>query len=598
MIRSYHMLVILLIGFVKFELISALHEYRATEEDLSFLYCKRVCNGQPKNCYFKLFIERYSVLGGACLNCTFGTAGHCHKRQCVTANGRYRGMITVNRQLPAPSIQVCKGDRIIVDVMNLMHDATVSIHWHGIRQNGYPFFDGVPYVTQCPILPGTTFRYDFFVNDVGTFFYYSHIGVQKMDGVSGSLIVRDSYDSQSGLYDVDWPEHVIFVSDWYDRPASEYLPGYNHREMKQVPETFLINGKGLHYANDKDMVLPLAEFEVVEGKRFRFRLIGSIFSNCAAAVTFLDQKVLVISADGNLKFTPQLVDTVVLNSGDRFDVVLEANRPSGIYFISVTSTNKVHCNKIHQLAILRYKDNKVVDKPNYPPPPSNLGKQFNAVESNCDKSNSEMICISHLEGESNVPTKPDQSYYYLMVGLDFYYYYDEDLFDEGTYQPYNEWKYDTRFLSMINNVSFKLPEANLLSQFDEVEKLCTVDCPDMPNNKPCHCTKIYGLKNKDFYNLILYDNSDYTFMRHSFHLHGHNFHVIEQGVFPSREEKPKFLNQLMYRLREDEKSDISRKPQRDTITIPSRGYVLTRFYSDNPDIKNQICFGVCLPACL
>lgn len=34
----------------------------------------------------------------------------------------------------------------------------VTIHWHGILQRGTQYYDGVPFVTQCPIQQGNTFR--------------------------------------------------------------------------------------------------------------------------------------------------------------------------------------------------------------------------------------------------------------------------------------------------------------------------------------------------------------------------------------------------------------------------------------------------------
>lgn len=55
-------------------------------------------------------------------------------------------------------LQVCVNDRIIVDVENAALGNEVTLHWHGIFQNGYQYYDGVPYVTQCPIPSSTTFR--------------------------------------------------------------------------------------------------------------------------------------------------------------------------------------------------------------------------------------------------------------------------------------------------------------------------------------------------------------------------------------------------------------------------------------------------------
>ena len=47
-----------------------------------------------------------------------------------------------------------------------------SIHWHGVR---LPIDqDGVPYLTQPPVEPGSSFRYVFTPPDTGTFFFHTH----------------------------------------------------------------------------------------------------------------------------------------------------------------------------------------------------------------------------------------------------------------------------------------------------------------------------------------------------------------------------------------------------------------------------------------
>lgn len=89
-------------------------------------------------------------------NATNVVWSHC---QCVLADGVERGILTANRMLPGPSIQVCENDKVVVDVENHMEGMEVTIHWHGIWQRGSQFYDGVPYVTQCPIQQGNTFRY-------------------------------------------------------------------------------------------------------------------------------------------------------------------------------------------------------------------------------------------------------------------------------------------------------------------------------------------------------------------------------------------------------------------------------------------------------
>lgn len=73
-------------------------------------------------------------------------------------------------------LQVCRGDMIVVDVINKILGSTETMHWHGIRQTKTPWMDGVPMVTQCPIHQGSTFRYSFPAEDPGSFWYHSHSG--------------------------------------------------------------------------------------------------------------------------------------------------------------------------------------------------------------------------------------------------------------------------------------------------------------------------------------------------------------------------------------------------------------------------------------
>ena len=55
--------------------------------------------------------------------------------------------------------QVCEGDTVVVYVSNYLRDGgSLTIHWHGLHMRGTQYMDGVPMVTQCPVLPWDTFR--------------------------------------------------------------------------------------------------------------------------------------------------------------------------------------------------------------------------------------------------------------------------------------------------------------------------------------------------------------------------------------------------------------------------------------------------------
>lgn len=141
--------------------------------------------------------------------------------------------------MPGPSIQVCSGDLVVVDVDNEMDGSATTIHWHGFRQRGTPFSDGVPYVSQCPIQYGSMFRYVFSAEDHGTHFWHSHSGLQKSNGIYGSLIVRSSSDKTA---DYDHDDFQIIIADWMHVYSEQYFPGIPS-ELSLI-KSVLINGRG------------------------------------------------------------------------------------------------------------------------------------------------------------------------------------------------------------------------------------------------------------------------------------------------------------------------------------------------------------------
>lgn len=72
------------------------------------------------------------------------------------------------------------------------------------------------------------------------------LGLQKIDGIYGSIVVRQppSQDPNSHLYDYDLTTHVVLLSDWLHENGMERFPGRLAANTGQDPESLLINGKG------------------------------------------------------------------------------------------------------------------------------------------------------------------------------------------------------------------------------------------------------------------------------------------------------------------------------------------------------------------
>ncbi|HEY1555639.1 MAG TPA: copper oxidase [Kofleriaceae bacterium] len=94
-----------------------------------------------------------------------------------------------NGTTPGPVLEATEGERVRVYVTNALPEAT-SIHWHGVLvPNG---MDGVGGLTQAPIAPGKTFRYEFAFDRAGTFMYHPHVDemTQIALGMMGMIVVH------------------------------------------------------------------------------------------------------------------------------------------------------------------------------------------------------------------------------------------------------------------------------------------------------------------------------------------------------------------------------------------------------------------------
>ncbi len=101
--------------------------------------------------------------------------------------------LAFNNQIPGPEIRVNRGDKVRVIFKNKT-ELNHTIHWHGMH---VPWrMDGVPYVTQMPVMPGQEFVYEFEAEPYGTHFYHCHWGtlLHMQSGMYGSLIVEDPDD--------------------------------------------------------------------------------------------------------------------------------------------------------------------------------------------------------------------------------------------------------------------------------------------------------------------------------------------------------------------------------------------------------------------
>ena len=114
-----------------------------------------------------------------------------------------------NRRVHGPTIEAVEGDRVRIYVTNRLPAATTA-HWHGIfLPNG---MDGVGGVSQHPIQPGETFKYEFTLRQHGTFMYHAHHDemTQMQLGMIGLFVVHPKAPAKPPP-DRDY---AILLSEW------------------------------------------------------------------------------------------------------------------------------------------------------------------------------------------------------------------------------------------------------------------------------------------------------------------------------------------------------------------------------------------------
>jgi FtsP/CotA-like multicopper oxidase with cupredoxin domain len=226
-----------------------------------------------------------------------------------------------NGTVPGPMIRVTEGDQVRIVVKNELPDPT-TVHWHGVEVPNA--MDGVPDVTQAPILPGETFTYEFVAKPAGTFWYHSHFEGDKQvsAGLYGAFII-DPKEPEANPPVVD---KVLMVSEW------RMTDGQTFAAMPMSgmePNYFTINGKSFPATE---------EITVKKGDLVRLRLIAS--GQFIHPMHLHGMPFKIVATDGHpVPEAAQLTkDTVSVAPGERYDIEFVATE-AGHWML--------HCHILH-----------------------------------------------------------------------------------------------------------------------------------------------------------------------------------------------------------------------------------------------------------
>ncbi|XP_059071081.1 laccase-17-like, partial [Cryptomeria japonica] len=435
-----------------------------------------------------------------------------------------KALLTVNGQYPGPPVVAREGDRVVIKVTNNVKN-NISIHWHGIRQLRSGWADGPAYVTQCPI----------------------QTGQREWWNADTETVINQVM--QSGA-------------------------------QANVSDAYTINGlPGLMYNCSTNDTFRL---KVNPGKTYLLRIVNAAL-NSDLFFAIANHTLTVVEADA-VYVKPFQTNVILITPGQTTNVLLTAmSQPPNATFLMLAgpfATGTAAFDNSTSAGILEYVTSNATAvnssssslpmmKPTLPAP-NDTSFAANFSQKMRSLGNPKFPAAA-------VPQKMDKQFLFT-VGLGL------NPCPQGqTCQGPN----GTKFAASINNISFILPTTALLQAyyFNQSNGVYNTTFPDNPpfpfnytgtppnNTQTLNDTRVEVLPFNTSVQLVLQDTSIATFESHPLHLHGFNFFIVGQGMgnYNASTDPSNF--------------NLVDPPERNTVGVPSGGWVALRFLADNPGIN-------------
>jgi suppressor of ftsI len=233
-----------------------------------------------------------------------------------TINKRTFTMYGFNGQVPGPLIRVAQSASIVVRFHNRI-DLPSAVHWHGVRLDNA--FDGVPGVTQDPVMPGKDFTYTVHFPDAGIYWYHPHVreDIEQAMGLFGNMLV-DSPD-KNYYAPVNREQTLVFDDLLVNAdtliPFGKETPDYVL--MGRVGNVMLVNGEP-HYR------MAAAKGEVV-----RFFLTNASSSR-TYNISFGGAPIKIVAGDVSKFEREERVPSVVLAPAERYVVEVRFDKAGAV----------------------------------------------------------------------------------------------------------------------------------------------------------------------------------------------------------------------------------------------------------------------------
>lgn len=523
----------------------------------------------------------------------------------ITVDGVNRMVKAINGTVPGPPLVMYEGQTVKIHLRNMLLSDAATIHFHGQHQYGTPYFDGMPYITQCPIAAGQTFTYEFKANPKGTSWYHSHVGTQRTNGVFGAFLVKERHKP-----DEDVPTDMIMtIGDWHHENSDEvyikmiygnYIGRDRYEETKTLDGSMfsnvpwvsaLINGKGRYIdrITGKKVMSPLAYFNVTRKKKYRFRVIGAS-ALYPLRVSVDNHDMTVVASDG-YDIDPWVVESFIIQPGERYDFILDANQPIGNYWIRGESLE--HDVKDHTVEAVLHYNGADEDEPTTKK--EKCRAESPCIVLNCPYHNypkgDNIRCVKMSEMKAP-PDRNDPPPAFTNNSLEYFLNFAFPGTGIEKFTP-----------GAVNGRKFEYPGVNSLFQNEQIES--DYDCAkkDCGEDKICRCHYELTVPFNRTIQMVWLNMGSGRGWAHPIHLHGHSFYLLKLGYPPQDEETGlltgqnpdidcgnttlDFCNNAEWRNPKWKHGNIPglnliNPIRKDTIIIPTGGYAVIRIKSTNP----------------
>ena len=471
----------------------------------------------------------------------------------ASPDGYTRPILGINGTFPAPTIIVQKGDRINITVVNRAKNST-TIHWHGMDQRNSLTMDGVPGLTQCPILSGSSYNYMFDTGDqAGTFWYHSHYSIQYGDGLKGALIIQDPDDPWKSFYN---DEDILQLSDWYHTPLDILLkPVITHDVVEPTPETGLINGIGQYNCTTTNNC-SYYRTTIQPNTTKRFRIISTAVY-VTITLTIDQHEMRVIEADGINLNGNTVVRSLRLNPGQRYSVLVTAKQTyNQSYWIRAT---------LHPPHTFYHGIFDPIVQPNVSAIlayVNDINLNVTAVKPSMDTfDNDAMIIQQSILDARQYSDEPG----IVPMNTSKYRVPTDGSIRTIIYDSMHEGSEPGGFY--FNNLTFTHGDNSTL--LAAVLNNNLADINGQPGNR---------IEAGEIIDLVI---NNINIGSHPFHLHGHPTWLLAVGPSDGGYYNESTRNQIVY--------NIENATCRDTITVNSNSYIVFRFKANNPGVWMMHC---------